>query len=139
MTQLVLIDNVAGSLWPQGADGAPAAAGSCARCPIGGHHGIAGRGPCWMVRLPGDGGWWHTNVMSTDDPRAYWAVSGEAPNLTVTPSINVGPEWWHGFITAGVLAPDADHNGDAGPHPVSAWRRIHWADGHVSSISPGLR
>lgn len=38
---------------------------------------------------------------STD--KVYWARTGEPPNVTVTPSINIGPEVWHGRLTDGRL------------------------------------
>lgn len=31
-----------------------------------------------------------------------WSVTGEAPNITVSPSINMVGRW-HGFLTAGIL------------------------------------
>jgi hypothetical protein len=140
MTRLFLLENPKAELWPQGTDGAPAAAGACARCPIESHFGQPGRSyVCWMVRLPGDGGWWHTNMKSTDEPRAYWTVTGEAPNFTVTPSINVGPEWWHGWITGGELTPDADRNGRTGPHPVEQWRRVRYRSGRTVRIERRTR
>lgn len=63
------------------------------------------------MRLPGGGYCWHTNAESTKDGEGLWNVSGEPPNLTVTPSINIGPEIWHGFITNGELTPDVDKDG----------------------------
>lgn len=37
----------------------------------------------------------------------YWTRTGEPPNVTVTPSLNVSPELgdggWHGFLTDGAL------------------------------------
>lgn len=74
-------------------------------------HQIPGRAPCWVVRLPGGGYVWHTNGRSTKDGEGLWNVSGEPPNLTVTPSINIGPGIWHGWITNGQLSPDVDHQG----------------------------
>lgn len=75
-----------------------------------GSHDVEGRGPCWVVRLPGRGYIWHSNMESSDG--TYWEVSGEPPLLTVSPSINVGPEIWHGWITNGELSPDTDYQGD---------------------------
>jgi hypothetical protein len=73
-------------------------------CPTAGEmHAVEGRAPCWIIRLP-DRAWvWHTNERATD--AGYWTITGEPPNITVTPSINVGPEIWHGFITNGYLTP----------------------------------
>ena len=45
------------------------------------------------------------------DPHGYWTRSGEPPNITVTPSLNINPDGdapeskRHGFLTAGVLTP----------------------------------
>ena len=74
-----------------------------------GSHDVEGRGPCWVVRLPGGGYLWHTNMAASDG--TYWTVTGDAPAITVKPSINVGPEIWHGWITDGALDPDTDSNG----------------------------
>lgn len=74
-----------------------------------GAHDVEGRGPCWVVRLPGVGYLWHTNMEASEG--GFWTVTGEAPNITVTPSINVGPEIWHGWITDGALSPDTDSEG----------------------------
>jgi hypothetical protein len=41
----------------------------------------------------------------TDSPHNYWTRTGEPPNITVTPSLNVNKEQWHGFLTNGVLNP----------------------------------
>jgi hypothetical protein len=74
-------------------------------------HQLDGRAPCWVVRLPGGGYCWHTNSESTTEGEGLWNVTGEPPNLTVTPSINVGPEIWHGWITDGQLTPETDRDG----------------------------
>lgn len=76
-----------------------------------GSHDVEGRGPCYVIKLPGNGGAFHTNMKATD--AGYWEVTGEAPNITVKPSINVGPEVWHGWITDGGLSPDVDKYGHA--------------------------
>ena len=68
-------------------------------------HRIEGRDPCYVVRLPGRGWCWHTNEPATGTDQ-LWTVTGTPPKITVTPSINVGPEIWHGFITDGVMTPD---------------------------------
>lgn len=72
------------------------------RCPnAGGSHDVEGRDPCWVVRLPGGAYTWHTNMASSDG--GWWTVTGEPPAITVYPSINVGPDIWHGWITNGEL------------------------------------
>jgi hypothetical protein len=57
---------------------------------------------CWAVVLP-NRVVWYSSLPAQDG--AYWTVTGEAPALTVTPSINdtdpANP--WHGFITNGEL------------------------------------
>lgn len=63
------------------------------------------RSPCWVIRLPGRAWVWHTNARPSSGGD-FWTVTGEPPQITVTPSINVGPDIWHGFITDGVLSPD---------------------------------
>jgi hypothetical protein len=35
----------------------------------------------------------------------YWTRAGVPPDVTVTPSINIGPELWHGWLTDGALTP----------------------------------
>ena len=76
---------------------------------LGSTHEVEGREACWAVRLPGRGYVWHTNERSANDN--FWTVTGDPPNITVTPSINVGPEIWHGWITNGELSPDTDSAG----------------------------
>lgn len=83
--------------------------GDCFRCTIE-QHAIAGRAPCWVVRLPGQGYLFHTNMQATGGG-GFWTVQGEPPNLTVSPSINVGDELWHGHIKNGQLTPDTDKFG----------------------------
>lgn len=41
----------------------------------------------------------------TDPPYGYWTRVGEPPNVTVTPSLNVNNEQWHGWLTNGELTP----------------------------------
>lgn len=81
-------------------------------CPnAGGSHDVEGRDPCWCIRLPGGGYVFHTNMESSNENEGLWDVSGVPPRITVKPSINVGPEIWHGWITDGALSPDADSSG----------------------------
>ncbi len=73
-----------------------------------GKHRLADRQPCLIVRMPEAAAWWHTNSEATDPPHGLWNVSwppGHPELLTVTPSINIGPEIWHGFITEGQMTP----------------------------------
>lgn len=42
---------------------------------------------------------------ATDPPHGYWQRTGTPPNVTVTPSLNISNEEWHGFLTNGVLTP----------------------------------
>jgi hypothetical protein len=56
---------------------------------------------CWAIVLP------NCSVFRTTDSVASgerWTVTGTAPDLTVTPSIDDrGPRPWHGWITNGEL------------------------------------
>lgn len=54
----------------------------------------------WQIMLPGVVPWCTLDRTS----QGLWGVSGEAPKLTVTPSIHV-IGGWHGWITDGVLTP----------------------------------
>ena len=58
----------------------------------------------WMVALPG-GAVFTSEHIATDGGR--WAVSGEPPNITVSPSINV-EGIYHGFIRDGVITDDVE-------------------------------
>lgn len=40
-----------------------------------------------------------------DPPGRYWIRVGEPPRVTVTPSLNIADETWHGWLTDGVLTP----------------------------------
>lgn len=86
----------------------------------------AGR-ECWWIVLPdtsGDVGTpghpgvlsWRTTDRASDPPHELWGVTGAAPNLTVTPSIDIlrfvrnaegkherQGSYFHGFITNGVI------------------------------------
>jgi hypothetical protein len=63
----------------------------------------------WYVVLP-NGAIHNINAKFSDG--SSWAVSGEAPNFTVSPSINCYPsrnrQGWHGYLTNGVLTDDLD-------------------------------
>lgn len=68
----------------------------------------AGRLPL-MVRLP-CGVDWCVDVCAWKDGRPYgdgWTVTGTAPLITVSPSINL-PGIYHGFIAHGVLSADCE-------------------------------
>lgn len=41
----------------------------------------------------------------TDPPYLKWTRTGEPPLVTVTPSLNVNNELWHGWLTDGILTP----------------------------------
>lgn len=80
---------------------------------------------CWWIILPphpdlgtpGHPGQssWRTTDRASDPPHKMWEVKGVAPNLTVTPSIDVlrfvvkdgksvrEGSYWHGWITDGYL------------------------------------
>lgn len=99
----------------------PRQAGDCWRYESGDEDGIE----CWWIVLPpspdqGTPGHpgelsWRTTDRASDPPHEMWVVSGEPPNLTVTPSIDVlrfvmrdgqsvrEGSYWHGFITGGKL------------------------------------
>lgn len=57
---------------------------------------------CWAVVLP-NRAIWYSGLPAMSG--AHWTTTGEAPNLTVTPSINDLDERapWHGWITNGEL------------------------------------
>lgn len=67
---------------------------------------VAGRPPAWHICLP-NGTWWNTNDRSSGDGNQigpYWDVTGTAPLITVSPSINdQGSRPWHGWIRNGEL------------------------------------
>lgn len=82
---------------------------------------------CWWIVLPAENGIgtpghpgensWRTTDKASSPPHELWTVTGVAPNLTVTPSIDVQRyvkrgdkyvregSYWHGFITNGVGSP----------------------------------
>lgn len=41
----------------------------------------------------------------TDPPHGHWTLTGEPPTVTVTPSLNVNNDQWHGWLTNGELTP----------------------------------
>jgi hypothetical protein len=65
--------------------------------------------PPLVVRLPGpvdfcvDQPEWDANGVHGDG----WGCAGEAPNLTLSPSINIGGIY-HGWIRDGVITPDCE-------------------------------
>jgi hypothetical protein len=68
------------------------------------HDHDAAHAACWAVVLPNREIWYSCQPFGGDPARGYWAMTGEAPNLTVHPSINdQGPHPWHGWIRNGEL------------------------------------
>lgn len=64
----------------------------------------------WCIVLPNHAGlWWTTYLADGTEPPRMWEVTGEPPNITVSPSINAGdgpgPRNWHGWIRDGVMTP----------------------------------
>lgn len=64
----------------------------------------------WVIVLPNHAGiWWTTYYADGTDPPRMWDVTGEPPNITVSPSINAGDGpgdgKWHGHIVNGVMTP----------------------------------
>lgn len=66
---------------------------------------VAGRRPPMVVMLPGYGDWCIDSPMSGSE--SGWAVAGDPPALTLSPSINCEGVY-HGFIVDGVLQDDVD-------------------------------
>lgn len=62
-------------------------------------------GSGWLISLPSQNEGlrlWCTLQRTANGP---WNVTGEAPKLTVSPSINcLEPGGWHGFIVDGVIS-----------------------------------
>lgn len=72
--------------------------GACIRIPWADQHYGANS---WKVILP-DGGEWITTQTATGG--GTWTVTGEVPNISVTPSIwHNAPHGWHGHIQNGEL------------------------------------
>ena len=40
---------------------------------------------------------------ASDEPHEYWTRTGTPPMITVTPSLNVNNEQWHGWLRDGEL------------------------------------
>jgi hypothetical protein len=61
-------------------------------------------GECWAIVLPNRTVWYSTVSASGG---AYWTVTGDAPRITVHPSIDDrDPAWpWHGWIRNGEMRP----------------------------------
>lgn len=72
----------------------------------------------WMIRMPGEDTWPDGHVfpnrwctLTGDESDRRWDVSGEAPNITVSPSIHINPGEgptrgeWHGHIVNGEIGP----------------------------------
>lgn len=66
-------------------------------------HDAAHGGACYAIVLPNRAIWY--TCVPAHGSGAMWTVTGEAPDLTVAPSINDLDERapWHGWITAGEL------------------------------------
>lgn len=67
---------------------------------------IEGR-ECWLIVLPAISATIGRNIWKTTEAAdrgqgAMWDVTGEPPNITVSPSINVVGDW-HGWIRNGEL------------------------------------
>ena len=62
----------------------------------------------WVIVLPNKAGVWWTTELAKGTER-MWDVTGEPPNITVSPSINAGdgpgPGNWHGWIKDGEMTP----------------------------------
>lgn len=66
-----------------------------------GREGRAGRpAPHLAVMTPA--GLWCIDCPATGSDH-MWDRTGEPPHITATPSINIGPERWHGWLTGGAL------------------------------------
>lgn len=63
------------------------------------------RGDSWAILLPNRAIWHSCQPFGGDPSRGYWTVTGEAPNITVAPSIDDQDERapWHGWIRDGQL------------------------------------
>jgi hypothetical protein len=69
----------------------------------------------WLVRLPNGGVF---DIFGKSSDGTGWQVTGEAPNFTLSPSINAldirhqdGTLWrkgWHGWLQSGVLSDDCE-------------------------------
>lgn len=62
-----------------------------------------------VVILPNGGRFYIIRAATKGDGTGVWEISGEPPNLTVTPSIDSyhGPHRrWHGYLKNGILSDD---------------------------------
>lgn len=50
-------------------------------------------------------GLFYIDCPDTDAPHEHWVRTGEPPAVSITPSINVNNDEWHGYITAGLMTP----------------------------------
>jgi len=66
-----------------------------------------GKRPALMVSLPGGEDFCLDSCSSNNDYAHGWTVTGDAPNITVSPSINFTGRF-HGFLTNGVLSEDVE-------------------------------
>ena len=63
-----------------------------------------------LVQLP-DGAWCMDGIASKDPSKKGWTVTGEPPNITVSPSINSSPGYpdgYHGFLQNGIISDDLE-------------------------------
>lgn len=71
----------------------------------------------WLIRLPGEDRWPDGHVFANiwctllgKESGKGWEVTGDAPAITVSPSIHIrpgrgAPGEWHGFIRNGEVTP----------------------------------
>lgn len=63
----------------------------------------------WLVRLPNRGIF---DIHSKSADGTPWTVTGQAPNFTVSPSVNYHPNdhhnGWHGWLQNGILTDDCE-------------------------------
>lgn len=71
-------------------------------------HDLGGR-EAWAIHLPdnpsgGSDEWPNVFVTTLGYPDKMWDVSGQAPNITISPSIFCdAPTGWHGFVRNGEI------------------------------------
>lgn len=70
-----------------------------------------GKRPPLRVKLPttgGNGGWFSPDQPATDNAEGRgWEVTGQAPNITLSPSINIVGDY-HGWLQNGVISDDLE-------------------------------